>query len=52
MTCPAHTYDLLSGSYRERWTGINPNMCLVFKVADGVHRALRVALAKKHDAQS
>ena len=52
MTCPAHTYDMLKGSYRERWTGINPNMCLVFKIADGVHRALLAALAKKHTAQS
>ena len=48
MTCPAHTYDLLKGTYRERWTGVNPNMCLVFKIADEVHKALLAALEKKH----
>lgn len=52
MTCPAHTYDLLKGTYRERWSGVNPNMCLVFKIADGVHRALRQALARKHTDQA
>lgn len=47
MTCPACTYDLLQGSYDERWSGRNPNMCLVFKCSDLVHKALRAAIAKK-----
>lgn len=48
MTCPAHTYDLISGSYEERWTGVNANMCLVFKISDGVHKALLHAIAKRN----
>lgn len=52
MSCPAHTYDLIStGSYEDRWSARNPNMCLVFKISDQVHKALLSALRRKHDLQ-
>lgn len=45
MTCPAHTYDLThTGTYEDRWTSVNHNMCLVFKIADRVHKALKQSL--------
>ena len=48
MSCPAHTYDLITkGSYEDRWTAVNPNMCLVFEVADKVHKSLARALMQK-----
>lgn len=52
MTCPAHTYDLLQGSYEERWTGRNANMCLVFKISDQVHKALLNAIHKRKQEES